>query len=102
MLLLPVSENVSLLELLLPVMVSVPPLLLTEAVAESKLTNSVFPDWMIVSSGDGDTPDAEKVARVCLARRPVCSDADHDTVSFPLPLVLFGFLKLKEIPYIML
>lgn len=85
----PVRAKVSLDELEVPVMVKVPPVLSTAAVAESKLTNSVFPDWIIVKVLLS-TPDAAKVAVVCLASRPVWADADHDTVSFPLPLVLFG------------
>ena len=82
----PVRAKVSLDELEVPVMVKVPPVLSTAAVAESKLTNSVLPDWIIVKVLLS-TPDAAKVAVVCLASRPVCADADHDTVSFPLPLV---------------
>lgn len=47
----------------------------------------------MVSSGDGETPDAANVAFVCLGSRPVCAEADHETVSFPFPLVLFGFTQ---------
>ena len=85
----PVKANVNLDELEVPVMVKVPPDFPTAAVVSSKLTNSVLPDWIIVKVLLY-TPDAAKVAVVCLASRPVCADADHDTVSFPLPLVLFG------------
>ena len=66
----PVRANVSLDELDLPVMVRVPPVLSTAAVAESKLTNSVLPDWMIVRVLLS-TPEAEKEAVVCRASRPV-------------------------------
>lgn len=85
----PVRAKVSFDELDVPVMVRVPPALSTAAVAESKLTNSVLPDWMMVRVLLS-TPDAAKVAVVCLASRPVCAEADHDTVSLPLPLVLLG------------
>jgi hypothetical protein len=42
----------------------------TAAVADVKLTNSVLPDWITVSVLLS-TPDAEKVAVVVLASRPV-------------------------------
>ena len=85
----PVRAKVNLDELEVPVIVRVPPDFPTAAVVSSKLTNSVFPDWIIVKVLLS-TPDAAKVAVVCLASRPVWAVADHDTVSFPLPLVLFG------------
>lgn len=66
----PVRAKVNLDELEVPVMVRVPPVLSTAAVAESKLTNSVLPDWIIVKVLLS-TPDAAKVAVVCLASRPV-------------------------------
>ena len=66
----PVSEKVSLEELDVPVMVREPPDLATEAVELSKEANSVFPACMIVRVLDS-TPDAEKVAVVCLEDRPV-------------------------------
>lgn len=88
----PVRAKVSFDELEVPVIVKVPPALSTAAVAESKLTNSVLPDWIIVRVLLS-TPDAAKVAVVCLASRPVWAVADQETVSFPLPLVLFGLAQ---------
>lgn len=88
----PVKAKVSLDELEVPVIVRVPPVFSTAAVAEEKLTKSVLPDWMmwrVLFS----TLEAEKVASVSLCKRPVCSDALQDTVSLPLPLVLFGFTQ---------
>ena len=88
MLFVPVSEKVSLDELVVPEIVTLPPAFATEAV-ESIVTNSALPAWMMVRVLLS-TPEAEKVAVVCLAVRPVLADALHDTVSLPLPLVLLG------------
>lgn len=84
----PVSEKVSFDELEVPDTVTVPPVFPTVAVSEMS-TNSVLPDWMMVSVLLS-TPDAEKVAVVVLEERPVCVEPVQDTVSLPLPLVLFG------------
>ena len=89
----PVRAKVNLDELEVPVMVKVPPDFPTAAVTSSKLTNSVLPDWIMVRVLLS-TPDAAKVAVVCLASRPVCAEADQETVSLPLPLVLFGLAQL--------
>ena len=88
MLSVPVSEKVSLLEFDVPEIVTDPPALATVAVASID-TNSDLPDCVIVSVFES-TPDAEKVAVVVLELLPVCSDADHDTVSSPEPDVLLG------------
>jgi hypothetical protein len=89
MLLFPVREKVSFDEFERPVIVTVPPFFETAA-AESIVTNSALPAWMIVRTFVA-TPDAEKFAVVCLAVRPVLSEALQETVSFPLPLTLLGF-----------
>lgn len=88
MLFAPVKEKVSSLEFDTPDIVTVPPVFATEA-AESILTNSALPDWMMVSVF-GVTPEAENVAEVVRAFLPVCTDADHDMLSSPLPDVLLG------------
>ena len=88
MLSVPVMEKVSFEELDVPVIVTEPPLLDTDAV-ESMLTNSARPAWMMVRVFDS-TPDAEKVAVVVLDERPVWLEPVHDTVSFPLPLCFEG------------
>ena len=88
MLSVPVSENVSLDEFEVPLMVTVPPVLATVAVSDMS-TNSALPAWMMVSTLDS-TPDAEKVAVVCLEDRPVCAEPVQETVSLPEPLVLLG------------
>lgn len=85
----PVSVNVSLDELEVPVMVTEPPVFATVAVAFVNDTNSDAPDCVMESVFDS-TPDAENVAVVVRAVLPVCSVADHDTVSLPLPEVLLG------------
>lgn len=85
----PVSVNVSLEEFDVPEIVTEPPVFATVAV-ESIVTNSVFPDWVTERVFES-TPEAENVAVVVLAVRPVCSEALNDTVSFPLPLVFDGF-----------
>lgn len=84
----PVSVNVSFDEFEYPDIVTLPPVLGTVAV-ESIVTNSDAPDCTIVRVFDS-TPDAENVAVVVLAERPVCSEPVHETVSFPEPLVLLG------------
>ena len=86
--LVPVKEKVSFEEFALPVIVILPPDWGTEAVS-SIMTNSALPAWIIVNVLLS-TPEAEKVAVVCLGERPVWTDPVQETVSFPLPLVLLG------------
>lgn len=86
--LVPVSENVSLELFDVPVIVRVPPLWATAAVS-SMFTNSAAPAWLMVSVLLS-TPDAEKVAVVERAVRPVWLLPVQATVSLPLPDVLLG------------
>lgn len=86
--LVPVSENVSFDEFDVPDIVTEPPVFATDAVAAID-TNSVFPDYVMVSVFDS-TPDAENVAVVVLAVLPVYGVPVQETVSLPLPLVLLG------------
>lgn len=84
----PVKANVNFDELVVPEIVTDPPPFATDAVG-SIVTNSALPACMMVRVFDS-TPEAENIAVVCLAVRPVRTDPVHDTVSSPLPLVLLG------------